>query len=121
MYLGQHFKYLGGSSVACLSLTVLTSLFWEKGIPPYLNKGALLAHCTASRRACCWLSARLGQSQQPMRCQLEACLSLTVLTALLWEKGIPPYLNKGALLVHCSVTGYACACHLQGWVRASDL
>ena len=35
-----------------------------------------------------------------MRCQLQACLSLTVLTSLFWEKGIPPYLNKGALLAH---------------------
>ena len=81
--------------VGSLTLTVLTSLFWEKGIPPYLNKGALLAHCSVTRRACWRLSASLGQSQQPTRCQLEACLSLTVLTSLFWEKGIPPYLNKG--------------------------
>ena len=39
MWLGLQFKYLGASSVACLSLTILTSLFWEKGFVPFLSKG----------------------------------------------------------------------------------
>ena len=40
MWLGLKFSYLGASSVGCLSLTVLTSLFWERGWPPGFCKGA---------------------------------------------------------------------------------
>ena len=42
MWLGLKFSYLGASSVGCLTLTVLTSLFWERGYPPGLCKGANL-------------------------------------------------------------------------------
>ena len=44
MWLGLQFKYLGASSVACLSLTILTSLFWEKGFVPFLSKGVPCGH-----------------------------------------------------------------------------
>ena len=75
MYLGQHFEYLGGSSVACLSLTILTSLFWEKGIPPLLNKGALqLSYCVSHH-------CNLDATTTCLRCAVNAltCTSATLL------------------------------------------
>ena len=48
MWLGLKLSYLGASSVGCLSLTVMVSLAWERGLPPHLCKGAVY-----SKKAVC--------------------------------------------------------------------
>ena len=39
MWLGLKLSYLGASSVGCLSLTVMASFAWERGLPPRISKG----------------------------------------------------------------------------------
>lgn len=57
MYLGQHFSYIGASSVGCLCLAVLCSFAWERGWPRYLSKGMF-----SSSKLC---TPELGLIMQP--------------------------------------------------------